>query len=65
MAPPTEVAATPVEDAATAKAESPGRLDTYCLNILWLARSKFGDDWKAHLTPREAAKCAAHGRHLR
>lgn len=62
---PTEAAATPVEHAAPAKSESRGRPDTYCLNVLWLARSKFGDDWKAHLTPREATKCAAYGNHLR
>jgi hypothetical protein len=55
-------AATPADSAPKRKTESPGGRDTYCLNVVYLARSKFGDDWKSHLTPGQAAKCAAYGR---
>jgi len=52
---------------ASAKAEtsSASRNTTYCLNILGLARSKFGDDWQAGLTQQEAAACGSHAQKMR
>jgi hypothetical protein len=35
------------------------RTETYCLNIISFAKTKYGDGWLAKLTPDEAAACRA------
>jgi hypothetical protein len=32
--------------------------ETYCLNVISLARSKYGPDWASQISPEEAARCA-------
>jgi len=44
---------------ATVQAETSAQVETYCLNILGLARTNFGDEWRANVTPQEAANCRA------
>jgi hypothetical protein len=33
------------------------RTETYCLNIISFAKTKYGADWRSKLTPDEAAAC--------
>jgi hypothetical protein len=54
--------APPAQIAEASQSASAARLETYCLNILGLARTKFGDDWLSGLTPQEAADCQSHMR---
>jgi len=51
---PSVVAPLPVDDAA-ARARHP---ETYCLNVISLAKAKFGSDWNSRVAPDEAAGCA-------
>jgi hypothetical protein len=32
--------------------------ETYCLNVISLARSRYGADWASRVTPEEAANCS-------
>jgi hypothetical protein len=32
--------------------------ETYCLNVISLARSRYGADWASKVTPEEAANCS-------
>lgn len=36
--------------------------ETYCLNVMSLARTKYGVDWKTKVSPEEAAGCEAEFR---
>jgi hypothetical protein len=49
---PTVTAAPPVEPVA---APAPA---TYCLNVISLAKAKYGEVWRSKLTPEEAQSCA-------
>lgn len=41
-------------DGNAARARNP---ETYCLNMMSLARTKYGDEWKGRLKPEEIAGC--------
>ena len=46
---------TPTEPSTTeARIRNP---ETYCLNVISLARSKYGADWVSKISPEEAANC--------
>lgn len=50
--------AAPDDDATTAPADSRIRNpETYCLNLISLARSRYGADWMSKVTPEDAANC--------
>jgi hypothetical protein len=48
----------PIEETPTTTADSRIRNpETYCLNVISLARSRYGADWANRVTPEEAANC--------
>ena len=52
VAPPVDAAPSPTD----ARLRNP---ETYCLNVISLARTRYGPDWTHRVTPDEAANCGA------
>jgi hypothetical protein len=50
VAPPVDAAPSPTD----ARLRNP---ETYCLNVISLARTRYGPDWAHRVTPDEAANC--------
>jgi hypothetical protein len=64
----TEATAMPVEQAAAQPMPEPvaaprGNPETYCLNVISLAKTKFGAEWQQKLTPDEASACTDNVNH--
>jgi len=49
---------TPIEEPSTEATDAGVRSpETYCLNVISLARSRYGADWAARVTPEDMARC--------
>lgn len=48
-----------IQDTVDTEAALPPLAETQCLNVISLARAKFGPDWPNQVAPADAARCAA------
>ena len=51
--------ALPVADDPSALASSSPRAETFCLNVISLAKAKYGADWRAKIDPADGKACDA------
>jgi hypothetical protein len=64
VAPPNPVDAAPPSE-ARAESEATAKRDVFCLNVLGLARTKYGDDWPNYITAQEAEECQSYADKMR
>jgi len=57
MSQSTQPAATQPSPRALAVGAPPARAETYCLNVISLAKAKYGADWASRIDPAERAAC--------
>lgn len=58
MSQPAQTAVTQPPPAQPSQTPANARAETYCLNIISLAKAKYGADWASKLDPAERADCA-------
>lgn len=65
IAPPTPPEAVqPAAPRVVVEEKETARVELFCLNVLNLARTKFGDDWRDYLTTHEATTCQAYSQRM-